>query len=259
MGNSVDLTRLNPSEVLESSSLKSYEDTLGLIWQQVCRLRSYLFILEKLLLFPSDPRYLFFGPDKQDFFELLNSAFTENSVLLITKLTTYRRDLLSMTRFKNWLRDQIRPEYKRDFDRLLKQGKFDKTIEKSRKSVQDIRNQRIAHFRVDENLHPKLERPKISFQKMSAIANELKRLFDLLCFGTECLTLPLQYEPKVQHPVGIDSRSDIEYFLDLLIQDTNLYKMPDESPYWGIKKQSLPPEIIGILNKYRRKFGKPEV
>jgi len=73
------------------------------------------------------------------------------------------------------------------------------------------------------------------------------------------MLLPIDYDPKVQHPIGSDSRSDIEYFLDLIIQDSYLYKMPDESQYWNIEKERLTPDMIRILNKYRRKFGKPEV
>lgn len=257
MEKSVDLRKLNPSEILEPSSLKSYEETLKLIWGQVLRLRSNLFILDKLSHFPSVPEYLFFK--HQDFFTLANIAFTEGSVLIITKLTTDGKDLLSMPRFKNWIKQHIKHGYQEDFNRLLKVSRFGKTIKNSRESVKEIRNNRIAHLVVDNNLCLKVVTDKIPYQKMISIASELKGLFDLLCFDIEHLTLPLQYDPTVQHPVGSDSRSDIEYFLDLLIQDSHLFRMPDESPYWNIEKETFSPEIINILNKYRRKFGKSEV
>lgn len=258
MGNSVNLEELDPSEILESSSLKSYEETLELIWSEVLRLRSNLFILDKLLNFPHDPKYLFFGPQQQDFFESVEIALTEGTVLLITKLTTDGEDYLSMSRFKNWIRNHIKREYRADFDRLLRASKFSPTIKRSRKSVEEIRHCRIAHLIVDENLRPKVVTDKIPFQEISSIASDLKRLFGLLCFGIEHLTLPIQYEPRVQHPVGVDPRSDIEYLLDLLIQNSHLFKMPDESPYWEHEKEALSPEIIEILNEYRKKFRKPE-
>ena len=73
------------------------------------------------------------------------------------------------------------------------------------------------------------------------------------------LTLPIGYEPSVKHPTGSDPRSDIEHLLDLIVQDSYIFKMPEESPYWNITKERLPQDTIKILNEYRRKFGKPEV
>lgn len=260
MGNSTSLNELDPSEMLEPSSLKCYKETRDLVWQELIRLNSYLFVLDKLLHFPSDPSYLFLGPERQTFLSLVNISFTESSLLLITKLTTdTSKDLLSMPRFKNWVRRRVKQEYQKAFDRLLKENKFSKTVETSKENAKYIRNNLIAHLIVDENMRPKSSIDRISLQEVSLIASELNRLFDVLCFGHKHAILPLDYDPKVQHPVGSDSRSDIEYFLDLLIQDSHLFKMPEELQYWDIEMEALPLEIVNILNEYRRKFGKPEV
>jgi len=260
MGNSTSLNELDPSEMLEPSSLKCYKETRDLVWQELIRLNSYLFVLDKLLHFPSDPSYLFLGPERQAFLSLVNISFTESSLLLITKLTTdTSKDLLSMPRFKNWVRRRVKQEYQKAFDRLLKENKFSKTVETSKENAKYIRDNLIAHLIVDENMRPKSSIDRISLQEVSLIASELNRLFDVLCFGHKHAILPLDYDPKVQHPVGSASRSDIEYFLDLLIQDSHLFKMPEELQYWDIEMEALPPEIVNILNEYRRKFGKPEV
>ena len=260
MENSTTLNQLAPSEILETSSLKTYEETLDLVWKELLRLRSYLFILDKLLHFPSDPSYLFLGPEQQTFLELAKISFTESSLLIITKLATdSKKDQLSMLRFKNWIRQHVKQEYQEAFDRLLRQSKFTKHMKASLRKAKKLRDGVIAHLLVDGNLRLRISTDAISIQEISHMADEIKRLFDVLCFGVQHSTLPLEYDPTVQHPVGADPRSDIEHFLDLIIQNSDLFKMPEESPYWNIYRENLSPEITRLLNEYRRKFGKPEV
>ena len=258
MENDVNLNELDPSEILEPSSLETYEEALELIWQQLLRLNSNLFVLDKLLDFPGD---LFLGPGKQTFLALAEINLFENSLLTISKLTTdTNKDSLSLPRFKNCVRKKVRQKYLTAFCQLLRDNKFSKTTKTSWEKVKNIRNSFIAHLAVDENLQPKiLGHPRVSFQEVKLVTTELNRLFDTLCFGHKRLTLPLDYDPSVQHPPGVDSRPDVEYILDLIAQDSYFFKMPEESQYWDIEKQKLSPEMIGILNKYRRKSGKPEV
>lgn len=257
MKNDVTLSSLSPSEILEPSSLETYEETLNLIWQQLVRLNSILFIMDKLLDFRSD---LFLGLGKETFLTLVKISLSESSLLIISKLTTDTgTECLSIRRFKNWVREQVKEEYREALDRLLKQHKFDKAIQTTQKKIKDIRDNFIAHLTVDENLHPKIVgQLNVSLQEVRSISEELNRLFNTLCFGIEHSLLPLEYNPAVQHPVGVDSRSDVEHILDLLVQDSAFFKMIEE-PSWEMEKEVLSPEIIEVLNQYRRKFGKSEV
>ena len=181
MTNTINFSELNPSKVLKSSFLKTYEETRGLIARELLRLRSNLFILGKLLSFPSE---LFLGFDKQDFFALVKISLTESSLLIITKLITDTgTDLLSMLRFKNLVREQVKQKYIKAFDHILKENKFSKTVDTSKKKVKSIRDNIIAHLVIDENLQLKIPDYAIPFEEIDLIAKELKRLFDALCFS----------------------------------------------------------------------------
>ena len=149
-------------------------------------MRSYLYILDKLIRFPSD---LFLEPERQTFLELAKITFTESALLIITKLTTDTgKDVLSMRRFKNWAQERIRPEYQEAFYNLLRENRFTKTTEESREKVRKIRNNLFAHLIVDKNMRPKNSLYAIPFEEMNLIANELKRLFDALCFNWRLYT-----------------------------------------------------------------------
>lgn len=259
MSRNTSLNQLDPSEILEPLSIQHYQDGLNLIWQELVRLNSSLFILRKLFDFPSD---WILGPEKGTFLTLVKVSLFEHSLLTVSKLTTDTgKDLLLIRRFKNWVSKHIKEEYKKSFYRSLKENDFDKIIKTlpNKEKVKDIRDNFIAHIIVDENLRPKItEDIEISLGEVNTICKQLNNLFAVLCFGGERLMVPIDYSPIVQHPVGSDPRSDIEYFLDLIVQDSALFKMPEESPYWDIEKEHLNPEAINIINEYRKKFGLPE-
>jgi hypothetical protein len=256
----VNFKAVDPSEILEPSSLQHYEESLGLIWRELVRLNSCLFVLDKLLEFPST---LFLDPGRETFLTLAKLSLFESSLLIISKLVTDPGpDVLTIRRFKNRVREQIKEEYRKSFDHHLKENRFDEIVNTLPKKdeIKRIRDNFVAHLIVDKNLQPKIsEDVKISFPQVDAICKNLNSLFDVLCFGVEHLMLPLDYSPRVQHPVGSDPRSDIEYILDLIVQDSHFFKMPEESQYWDIERKGLSSKEIDILNKYRRKFGKPEV
>lgn len=248
-----------PDEILAPSCLAAYGEAIDLVWREILRLNGYLFVLEKLLDFPSDPGYLFLGHDRQSFLQLVKIAFTEGSILIISKLTTSGRDRFTLELCKNRISEMVKPEYQNAFNRMLKKARFSTKVRVSRTKVNEIRNYLIGHLIVDKDMRPILSVQGFPFEELKQMTAELTSLFDLLCFGCKRMTLPVDYSPIVQHHPDMDSRPDIEYFLDLIIQDSTFFRMPEESPYWEMQRKALPNEVISRMNEYRRKFGKPEV
>lgn len=255
--NSNSFKNLEPSDILVPSSVQPYEAGIELIWKELLRLNSNLFILEKLLNFPSD---LIIGPD-EPFFVLVNVALAENSMLVITKLVTDEgEEKGSILRFKNWVVNNTRDEYRNTLKDLLNKKKEDITaLKKASGKIKLLRDYVIAHLIVDKKNNLKYSgNPKISFQELDSIRKRLNDLFDALCFSCEYPLLPAIYEFRAQQPAGTDSRSDIEYYLDLIIQDSYWYKRPD-SQYWKLEREYLSQNELDLLNEYRKKFGQPEV
>jgi hypothetical protein len=72
--------------------------------------------------------------------------------------------------------------------------------------------------------------------------------------------LPIGYYPEVMRPVDFDSRSDIEELLDNVAEDSPVLNMPERDPdYWSLVSKGYSEQEVETLNRYRVKFGLPEV
>jgi hypothetical protein len=72
--------------------------------------------------------------------------------------------------------------------------------------------------------------------------------------------LPAEYSLRVQHPVGVGHRTDIEEALDAVARNSALLNLPEQEPdMWGFQRTRLTEAEVVQLNRYRRKFGLPEV
>ena len=256
---SVNIQGLNPSEVVLPSSIEEYRNGLNRIWEQLFLLNSNLFILQKIHEFP-EPLF-FLDPSKQDFFALVQINFVQYSMMIVSKLTIDNdADCLTFTKFSNWIRSNIKSEYLYAFNEAMKKTNVVKRRNRySLNKIKEARDNFLAHLLIDQNMHPKIAEIQIAVEEILSICEYLNEQFSVLCFNEEHGLLPIEYAPNVQHPIGSDARSDIEYYLDLIVQNSDFFRMPDESPYWNMVKTKYSKELIDILNKYRRKFGKPEI
>ncbi len=256
MNNHANLQAMDESKVLLETSLATYQDCMSRIWKELYRLSSNLFVLERLLQFRSD---LFLELQKTDFLSLVTVNLTHDSCLITTKLVTDTGNKLTMSRFHNWLKKNIRPEFSASFNESFKNSEYKKTIQAVRQKIEPLRDNYLAHLIliIDNQMRPPPE-TGIAFQELRAICDQLVKYFNLHSFGCEYKMLPLGYDPTVIHPSGADKKPDIEYILDLIIQDSDVYNMP-ERPYWQVFKDKLPSDTIAVINEYRRKFGKQEI
>ena len=257
---SINIREAQPTHVIESSWLEEYEQGMNLLWlQELVLLNSNLYILEKLLDFPFD---LFVMPDRRTFFRLVQINLFRSCIIIVWKLVEDPDpSALTLLRFKNEVRRHIRPQYASSFDAALKETKFDKQIEQLLEPIRTLRNKRIAHLDKGFNLPPEqIKELRVSLSDLMVLRDTLNQLFEVLCFGCQRSVLPIEYNPEVRHPPGVDARSDIEKFLDNVVKDSPLLNMPENEPdRWPYFREGLPTDALQVLNEYRRKFGLPEV
>lgn len=252
----MNLQEVQPAEVIESSWLEEYERSIDRIWQQLVRLNINLYILDKLLNFPFD---LFSPmPGQRTFFSIVRANLFEFSILTAWKMV---EDTLTLRRFKNEIRQHIRCKYKNSFDVALKETKFERQIKPLVKPLKTLRDKRIAHLDKDFNLSSQqIKEMRVSLSDLRVLRDALNQLFEVLCFGYQRHVLPIEYNPEVWHPPGVDARSDIERLLDNVARDSPLLNMPENEPdRWPYFREGLPTDVLQVLNEYRRKFGLPEV
>jgi len=124
--------------VLQASSLSKYQSDISYIWGELYRLNSNLFVLERILQFRSD---LFLEPMKMNFFNLVTISLTHDSCLIVTKLVTDSGgDTLTLSKFHNYVEQNILPEIKCAFNESCGKVDFKKTIQIVQDKIEPLRD-----------------------------------------------------------------------------------------------------------------------
>jgi hypothetical protein len=96
----------------------------------------------------------------------------------------------------------------------------------------------------------------VSLSELKELCGVLEGVMNALGFGTRYDTLPIVYDPKVQHPAGSDARPDVERLLDELARASEYLNMPETNPEeWPFLCAALADEDLHAINRYRAKFG----
>lgn len=149
-------------------------------------------------------------------------------------------------------------EYKEFFQNTLKENNFEKNTRELQNKIKARRNQRIAHMirNVDED---ELRNSTIYLRDLFHLRDQLNLLLSQLSFGTTRLMLPLAYSDRVEHPVGVDSRTDIERILDQITFESELINLAEACPImWEARKKKLEQRDVEEINRYRAKRGLPD-
>jgi hypothetical protein len=256
MATNIDLSKLNAADVLVDSSLEEYQRLIDFFYlEQLVPLNASMFVMEKILQFPL---HLLVNPEDTVFIQLVLNNFFQACLLTVTRLATDTgKDLYTLRHFKNWVWENVKAEYKETFQATLRQVRFDNATETILAKARQLRHGRIAHIKRAYALGS-LEQERLHFQELGKLRDEFNSLLDVLSFNVGHAMLPLQYDPNVQHPTGVDGRSDIERFLDTLARGSHLLNLPETNPdHWSIFRGTLSQQDLETLHRYRVKFGLP--
>jgi hypothetical protein len=211
--------------------------------------------LEKITAF----RFDLFGDYSRNFWELSEQALFESSIMVIWRVAVdSHSDGLTLQKLKKQILQNLKDDgLKREFRRLLKEIQFEEKIKNLKPAIQEIRHNYIAHFNLGKHVSPtpkQIEERTIRFSELKKFRNALNSLFDLLCFGHNAV-LPFDY---FQLPGN--RPTDIEKLLDGVARDSGILNVPEIDLYtWPSRREKLKREDLELINKYRIKFGLPEV
>ena len=94
------LTDTLPDDVIESSWIDSYKQTIDVLWWQLVRLNANIYNLEKILAFPFE---LFDPISPRHFWKLVENALFDSCVLIIWKVAVDNDfgEGITLQQFKN--------------------------------------------------------------------------------------------------------------------------------------------------------------
>lgn len=251
-----DLSTLDAKSVLSEGALLEYEKGMEFFYLQLVHLNTTIYIVDKIMEFPLG---LFAEPDKTIFFNMVIRNFFDAGLLVITRLATDQSvDLYTLTRFKNRVRELVRPELVNLFDARLTKYRFDKKTTALLERARRLRNERVGHAKEDVVLGIS-EGARLNFSELKSLRDALNSLLDALSFKVDHMMLPIPYDPRVQHPVGSNHKPDIEELLDSVALNSALLNLPEKNPIvWKHWRTRSAEDQLSQINQYRRKLGLPE-
>jgi hypothetical protein len=251
---------MQPEDLIKPLWLDSYKKQTEAIWWQLVQLNSNVFVLEKLAEFPFD---LFVYPPSP-MWQLAYDALFETSVMIVWRVGVDKdAKVLTIPKLVSQVKDNLRQgTYRYELEDALHAMKFDEAIAKLERPIMLLRQNRLAHFNTKWNLEPspdQINQSRLQLSHLKEAAHTLNSLFNFVCFGHEYALLPDPYSPDVYHAPDADARSDVEKLLDLVARNSVLLNVPERQPdLWPHWRGGLSREELGVLNKYRAKFGLPK-
>ncbi|MHA1336269.1 MAG: AbiU2 domain-containing protein [Promethearchaeota archaeon] len=244
-----------PEEIIKKQYIKDYKNSLEIIWLELVRLNSTVFVLEKLINFPAK---IFLPKGKDLFLNLVYHNFIENCIIIISRIFTDKsKDTHTIIWFKNKIRNKyLKDIYKDEFDKMLKERKFSKNVNTLSDKIHKIRSKLVAHLKRELLLNEITSDFKISFKELKEVVNAIEDLFILICFGHGHHLYPIQWIPNLVRNDPLDNRTDIDEILDYFVLQNPILKLPEENPsLWNKIKLNYSHEELVKFDEYRKKFG----
>jgi len=248
---------MTPEEVFDEDKAQEYEHMRQALWhEELVRAHTSMCIIEHVARFPAR---LLLDPTRGTFLPLVFGNFVDHVVLVVTKVFEEggRGVPLTLPRLRNWIQENCRPEVQAEVRRALKGLRKKAEVKRLLEKARTLRHKRIAHRDVDWVRNPAAQTAvRVSLEDLRALLAEAEQWIRALSVGGDVAMVPLSYSDLVQYPTGLDLRSDIEYFLDLLAADSALLKMPEEQPeQWTHHKRTLTEAGRTLFNEWRERVG----
>lgn len=251
----MELAKRKLDEVLAPCHVESYRALHKDIWDRVTRLRTTLIILKHMAAFPFE--YMI-AREKMVFWFMVHWNFVHSAINLVHGLIAdTASDTNNLRRMRNRiLNEWIKPDYKAEYRAILRKTQLDQKSDAVSRKVTEIRHNFVAHSLLDTATGlPKPDMGGVHVSELDQLCKEIEVMFGACSFGTVHETKPLPYMDATVG--GEPIPTDIEELLDLVAENSGFVNAP-EQPWWSVSKETLSPEELGIMNKYRKRFGMPE-
>jgi|GEM_PF-4778627 len=197
------------SEAVKPEFLEQYEVELAPIWDQVVRLNTNVFLMEKILNFPFVEEVAI----EPTFWQYVLEALFDSSVLISWKLVSDKKGF-SILQLKNsvaetYIKDIKKPQFKE----LIRKVEFNKKLEAEKEKVEVLRQKHIAHL--DLKARGRVEAVKLEITELRQLTDLITELFNILSFSAKSV-LPLAYHTKEIPAAQKPEKTDIDVILDFM-------------------------------------------
>jgi hypothetical protein len=248
---------VNPEEAFDKDWIDKYKAQLDLLYGELVRLKSTIFILEKILAYP----FHIFTESTNPFWEITTKSLFDSTIHTIWKIC-YDDDskALTLKRLRGQMQRQMNSDaHKSQFSETLRRVQFDETLKNHEAKFRVLRNNVLAHFDKEWHLAQLREgtQERIYLTEISAVCEVAGELFNCLCLDHHRELLLGNYVEYYYISPDVDPRTDIEILLDLMARAHPVLNMQETEPgFWPMYRDAnLSKADVEILNSYRARFG----
>lgn len=254
---------LEAKKILAPTWIPDYKKEIHAIWLQVVELNSNLFLLEHISKFP----FKLFVVPPQTFWALTWNALYESCVMCAWRIAVDADgDCLTADQLRDAvLKNTVDDVAKRSLQVELKAVEFKKTLKAIKPKIRDLRHKLYGHFSrgvIASTGASGAAVPRVSLTELKTVRDRLNALLRVLALDTELMFLPPEYDPKMQHPSNTDPRPDIEGLLDMIAENSQIIRYPEDNPeLWEHrgKLKIMEQDELDAISHYRHKLGLPKV
>lgn len=246
-------------ELFDEEHGQEYEKRLEALWLELVRANASMYVIDRVLQFPG---HMLLSPRYQLFLPLVVRNFGDAVLLVVVStLTDPDPGSLTFSTLKNWIVEnchrKVRPQLRAYLKNQATPDEISGLVDRAKK----LRNKLVAHRDRQHLLEAGARADvQISVLELRDLLEKTNKLMSGLCFGHGRDMLPFEYSQLVEYPQGMDPRSDIEYLLDLLAEDSDVLRMPEEQvQFWPGFAGNLKREDREAFNDWRARLGLPKV
>jgi hypothetical protein len=229
---------LTPADVFGASRVKDYEDRLHLVWENLFRAHTSMYIIKQLAAFPEA---MWPNQSQAWFFQLAFWNFSDSVVLSVSKFLK-KDEQASYHSMKEWILNHCQAHVKTQVDSHF-------AHEPPMPDISDLlmmRDRRVAHLDVEVLLNSS-KAPSLPLEDLQKAVDATQPLFKHLCLEQARALLPLESRPGV---------ADIMYILNLVARHSAWLRVPEEQPdYWPYFAERLTDEQRNMFNYWRERAG----
>jgi hypothetical protein len=250
---------LRPEELLVESWIPTYKAQIGVLHNQLARIRSTLFVLEHVARFPFDLFVEHPGP----FWNLVRGSLETAVVVGLWRiLLDTDGDSLTLRQLRNEVMSNARDDAARDsIAAELRSRDVDRRISQIEGRISHLRHRFFAHLDREAVTGPPANssNSRITFVDLRELATAAHDLINAIGMGTYYMTLYPEYDPTVTQG-GQPIKPDVEFAVRRHGARSKDLRMPEAKPYeFQFYWKHRNPRERAAFNEYRRKLGLPEV
>jgi hypothetical protein len=250
---------LKPEELLVESWIPTYKTQIGVLHNQLARIRSTLFVLEHVARFPFDLFVEHPGP----FWNLVRGSLETSVVVGLWRiLLDTDGDSLTLRQLRNQVMSNARDDAARNsIAAELRSRDVDHRISQTEGRISHLRHSLFAHLDREAvtSLPVNSSHSRVTFVDLRELATAAHDLINAIAMGTYYMTLYPEYDPTVTRG-GQSTRPDVELLFDDMAARSEDLRMPEAKPYeFQFYWKHRNPKQRAAFNEYRGKLGLAEV